>query len=78
MQDRHDDARRVLHRLHPPAEAAAEFIQIDAQMRIDKALPNSYREMVTKPSYRKRLLLTCACTGFVQFSGILVITNYGT
>ena len=76
MQDRQEEARKVLNRLHPREEAAVEFVEIDAQMRIDKTLPNSYRDMVSKPSYRKRLYLSVACTGFNQFSGILVITNY--
>jgi hypothetical protein len=76
MQDRHEEARRVLDRLHPPAEAAVEFVQIDAQMRIDKTLPTSYRDMITRPSYRKRLYLGCGCMAITQFSGILVITNY--
>ena len=74
MKDRHEQAQKVLNRLHPPAEAAIEFVQIDAQMRIDKNLPSSYRDMIMKPSYRKRLLLGCGCMAFNQFSGILVIT----
>ena len=76
MQDRHEEARKVLDRLHPPREAAIEFVQIDAQMRIDKTLPTSYKDMVTRPSYRKRLYLGCGCMAITQFSGILVITNY--
>lgn len=76
MKDRHEDARRVLGQLHPPAEAAVEYVQIDAQMRIDKTLSTSYKEMVMKPSNRKRLLLGCGCMAITQFSGILVITNY--
>lgn len=76
MKDRHDEARRVLNRLHGLDEAAVEFVQIDAQMRIDKMMPTSYHDMVMRPSYRKRLLLGCGCMAFTQFSGILVITNY--
>ena len=78
MKDRHEEARRVLNQLHPPAEAAVEFVQIDAQMRIDKTLPTSYREMIMNPSNRKRLFLGCGCMAITQFSGILVITNYAT
>lgn len=76
MKDRHEEARRVLDRLHPPSEAAVEFVQIDAQMRIDKTLPTSYKDMIMRPSYRKRLYLGCGCMAITQFSGILVITNY--
>lgn len=75
MKDRHDEARKILHRLHSPEEADVEYVQIDAQMRIDKTLDTSYLNMIMKPSYRKRLWLTLACTGFNQFSGILVITS---
>ena len=76
MKDRHDEARDVLNKLHPPREAAIEFVQIDAQMRIDKTMPTSYKDMIMKPSYRKRLYLGCGCMAITQFSGILVITNY--
>lgn len=76
MKDRHEQARRVLNKLHPPAEVAVEFVQIDAQMRIDKTLSTSYKDMIMKPTYRKRLLLGMGCMAFTQFSGILVITNY--
>lgn len=75
MKDRHEEAREILHRLHEPHEAHKEFVQIDAQMRIDKTLDTSYWIMIKRPSYRKRLLLSLACTGFNQFSGILVITS---
>lgn len=75
MKDRHEDARKILNRLHSPEEAQVEYVQIEAQMRIDKTLDTSYLHMVKKPSYRKRLWLTLACTGFNQFSGILVITS---
>jgi len=75
MKGRHQQARAVLDKLHPPDEAAAEFLQIDAQMQIDKELSTSYLELFTKPSYRKRLLLGCGCTAFSQFSGILVIST---
>ncbi|MCJ1366035.1 hypothetical protein MMC16_005160 [Acarospora aff. strigata] len=34
--------------------------------------------MFKKPSYRKRTLLAVATTCSIQFSGILVINNYGT
>jgi MFS family permease len=75
MQDRHEEARKILQRFHSKEEAEVEYIQIDAQMRIDKTMDTSYLNMIRKPSYRKRLFLTVACTGFNQFSGILVITS---
>ena len=75
MNDRYEDARKILLKLHNPEEAAQELLEIDAQMRIDKTLDTSYWNMLRKPSYRKRLLLTMCTTGFNQFSGILVITS---
>ena len=62
-------------RLHDSEEAAAELVEIAAQMRVDKTLSKSYLTMLKKPSYRKRLLLGCGTMTFNQFSGILVITS---
>jgi len=36
MKDQHEEARKILRRLHDPDEAEKEFVQIEAQMRIDK------------------------------------------
>jgi hypothetical protein len=75
MKDRHEDAQKVLLRLHSPDEAAVEYVQIAAQMRIDKDLDTSFMHMLRKPSYRKRFILSICAVGFNQFSGILVITS---
>lgn len=77
INDRAEQASAVLRKLHTPDEAAVEYIQIKKQMEIDKRLPSSYISMFTKPSYRKRTLTGIATTCSVQFSGILVINNYG-
>ncbi len=77
INDRHDEAAKCLNRLHTREEAAIELEQISHQMHIDRTLPSSYWALVTKPSYRKRTLLCLGTTCGIQFSGILVINNYG-
>lgn len=75
MNDRYDQARTTLLKIHSPEEAAVELAQINAQMQIDRHLPNSYWVMFKKPSYRKRSLLAIGTSGSIQFSGILVINS---
>lgn len=75
MNDRYDQARNNLLKMHSPEEAAIELAQINAQMQIDRHLPNSYWIMFKKASYRKRSLLAIGTTGAIQFSGILVINS---
>lgn len=75
MNDRYEQARTTLLKIHNPEEAAVELAQINAQMQIDRHLPNSYWVMFKKPSYRKRSLLAIGTSGSIQFSGILVINS---
>jgi hypothetical protein len=75
MRDRYDEAKKVLLRMHSEDEALIELAQINAQMQLDRALPNSYWIMFKKPSYRKRSLLAMGTTAAIQFSGILVINS---
>ena len=75
MNDRYEQARTTLLKIHNPEEAAVELAQINAQMQIDRNLPNSYWVMFKKPSYRKRSLLAIGTSGSIQFSGILVINS---
>lgn len=77
MRDRYEEAEKELNKLHTPEEAAIELRQIHNQMQIDRTLPSSYWSMFKKPSYRKRTLLALGTTCGIQFSGILVINNYG-
>jgi hypothetical protein len=83
MQDRHDEARIILERLHAtPGDhenlyARTEFHQIQKQIVIDRLLPTSWRQIFKKPSYRKRAILAVSTTGIIQCSGVLVINNYG-
>lgn len=71
MNDRHDEASRVLHRLHTKEEADIELLQIHNQVIIDRTLRSSYWSLFTKPSYRKRVLLGCGTWTFIQFTGPL-------
>lgn len=73
LNKRPEQAEAVLRKLHTPAEAEIEYMQIKRQMEIDSRLPSSYVSMFTKPSYRRRTLIGIATTCSVQFSGILVI-----
>lgn len=83
MQDRHDEAKAVLERLHAsPTDrehlyARREFHQIQKQIAIDRLLPTSWAQIFKKPSYRKRAILAVSTTGIIQCSGVLVINNYG-
>lgn len=76
MKDRLDDARAVLKKLHEQEEAEVEMQQIQAQIRIDRTLPNGWLTMLfKKPSYRRRSILGFGTTVSIQFSGILVINS---
>jgi tRNA(Arg) A34 adenosine deaminase TadA len=60
---KHDQALKIMERLHndptDPLNAAAhaEFLQIRAQVEIDKEQKSGYIDMFRKPSWRKRSLL---------------------
>jgi sugar porter (SP) family MFS transporter len=77
MNGQLDEAERILRKLHTPETAAVELVQIRRQMEIDKRLDSSYLSMFTKPTYRKRVILAMLTTCSIQFSGVLVINNYG-
>jgi MFS family permease len=75
QKGRHDQAHRVLSKLHQPAEAAIEFTQIEAQLQLDNALPSTWMSLITKPSYRKRALYAVGLACGIQFTGVLVINS---
>lgn len=83
MQDRTDEARIILDRLHSDPNdpdnsySRSEFYQISKQIAIDRTLETSWVAMFRKPSYRKRAFLAMGTTFFIQCSGVLVINNYG-
>ncbi|RFU26560.1 hypothetical protein B7463_g9775, partial [Scytalidium lignicola] len=75
MNDRYEEARKVLLRSHSDEEATVELAHIQAQMAIDKTLDRSYLHMFKKPSYRKRSLLAIGTCCMANCSRILVINN---
>jgi hypothetical protein len=81
MNDRIDEARIILDRLHSdPSDpdndyARSEFYQIQKQIAIDRTLGSSWITMFRKPSYRKRAFLAIGTTFFIQCSGVLVINS---
>jgi hypothetical protein len=82
MNDRGDEAKAILQRLHSTTKdgvddeyALAEFYQIQKQVVIDRTLGTSWVHIFKKPSYRKRALLAIGTTGIIQCSGVLVINS---
>ncbi|KIW16988.1 hypothetical protein PV08_04179 [Exophiala spinifera] len=83
MKGKVDEAREVVFKLHsskddPDQELArGEFYQMTKQTELERQLTPSYLEMIRKPSYRKRVLLTMGYAFFGQSTGVLVLNNYG-
>lgn len=75
LQERHDEARNTLMKLHTRDEANIETAQIQAQTEVDKTLQSSYWSMFAKRSYRKRTLIGMGTMAAIQTSGILVINS---
>ncbi len=75
MQDRYEEAKRILLHSYHESEATIELAQIQAQMRIDRCLKSSYLHMFKKRSYRKRCLLAIGTCVMANCSGILVINS---
>ena len=78
---RHDDALRIVQKLHhdkrDPSDAFAynEFMQIKQQYEIDKANRVTWKEMFTRPSYRKRLIIGFMVMFASQTTGTTVINS---
>lgn len=83
MNDRIEEAHIILQKLHSdPSDpddtyARKEFYQIQKQLMIDRDLGSSWIHLFRKPSYRKRAFLAFGTTAIIQYSGVLVINNYG-
>ncbi|KAK5009960.1 hypothetical protein LTR28_012517 [Elasticomyces elasticus] len=80
-KDRADEARAVVQRLHVnPTDpndhfAEDEFDQMRRQIELDRTFKTSYKEIFTRPSYRKRALITMFLTYSLMSSGVLVINS---
>ena len=81
MRDKHDEALKVLRSIHhSPNErddhyAVTEYQQIKAQHDLDKSLDSSWRILVTRPSYRKRVPIACSLLTFIYSSGTLTVSS---
>jgi hypothetical protein len=82
LKERVDEARRVYDRLNQgPAEFnewhEEEFQQMQQQAAHDRLLDQSWMVLLTRSTYRKRVLYACLITCLNQSTGVLVINNYG-
>jgi hypothetical protein len=76
-QDRHDDARAVLNKLHNNGSndefLELEYREIRDTIVAEKTLAvQSWSALLSRPSWRKRLFLGCGVQAFGQLSGINV------
>lgn len=82
-QERDDEAYKVLKRLHgnigqDESFFQAEFSQMRDQIRFENSIKQTFSQLWTKPSNRKRILLAVLVQVFTQLSGINVINYYQT
>ncbi|KAL5342200.1 general substrate transporter [Aspergillus crustosus] len=80
-KDRHEEAKAVLTRLRAgesPDMIELEFREIRDVIIADRAAGNtSWKTIITKPSWRRRLILGCGVQALGPLSGINVINYYG-
>jgi MFS family permease len=76
-KDRHEEAKAVLTRIRKGSSADTvelEFREIRDVIAADRAVGNtSWKTILTKPSWRRRLILGCGVQAFGPLSGINVI-----
>ncbi|KAF2028530.1 general substrate transporter [Setomelanomma holmii] len=81
VPDRHEDAIKSLRKLRKGIDDETvdlEFREIRDVIIADRALGNiTWKSIITKPTWRKRLLLGCGVQAFGPLSGINVINYYG-
>ncbi|KAJ9664879.1 hypothetical protein H2201_004931 [Coniosporium apollinis] len=81
-KDRHEEARVVLQKLHGTGDNE-EFLDLEFREIRDTILADKTRSQMTwrgllaKPTWRRRLLLGCGVQAFGQLSGVNVINYYG-
>ncbi|ETS73958.1 hypothetical protein PFICI_13824 [Pestalotiopsis fici W106-1] len=80
-KDRHEEAKGVLNKLRNGqnnSRIELEFIEIRDVIAADREIAQvSTMSILTKPSWRRRLLLGCGVQAFGPLSGINVINYYG-
>ncbi|KAL2846898.1 sugar transporter [Aspergillus pseudoustus] len=80
-KDRQEEARATLHRLHSTGDnvdfIVSELVAIQDEIQRDRQNRQlSSMSILTKPSWRRRLLLGCGIQAFGQLSGINVNNYY--
>ncbi|KAI5464404.1 general substrate transporter [Mariannaea sp. PMI_226] len=80
-KDKHEEARVVLEKLRSgqnPSQINLEVMEIRDVIAADREIGKvTAMSILTKPSWRKRLLLGCGIQAFGPLSGINVINYYG-
>lgn len=80
-KERHEEAWAIIHRLHsdstdPTDEfAKREYYQIFKQIHFDWNLKAGYREILKRPSYRKRAVLSIILAFCIMSDGLITITS---
>jgi sugar porter (SP) family MFS transporter len=78
-----ETASTILSRIHKDPKnpnndfAKREFQQIETQLALEKTLPSSWKSLFTIPQYRKRVWIGMLTMFAGQFTGTLVVANYG-
>lgn len=52
-----------------------EFEEMKRQIELDRTLDSSWRVLLTRPSYRKRVLIACLTLSMIYSSGTLVVSS---
>jgi MFS family permease len=80
-QDRHEEAWDIVRSLHSSADdpnheyATAEMYQLKRQHELDRSLSTSWKEMFSRPSYRKRAAIAFVLPWIMYSTGDLVVTS---
>lgn len=83
MAGKEEKAWKVISDLHADPKdpdndyAKSEFYQMSHQATLDRTLNPSWKQLLTKPSYRKRVVLGTVFAFVGQSTAILVVNNYG-
>jgi MFS family permease len=80
LQDRYEEAEKIIQRLHKGRHeiesSQIEFALMRNQAEQDKMMKSSWKELFTRPSYRKRALIAMLIGIFGQASGVTAINNF--
>jgi MFS family permease len=80
-KDKHEEARAVMNRLRSGQDQGLielEIREIRDAIVADRAMGDiNWKSILTRPTWRKRLLLGCGVQAFGPLSGINVINYYG-